>query len=137
MNPVAEVKTNPNPAPELAIVNGGNAMANSKDVVVTRVSTGGGLPFMKSTDSANWILVTGSSSGIGRATTFTLAENGYRVLAGVRKQEDVESLLAEAGTRRVVGAVDHSGCDGCRSDRSGSGNCQGQNRGWRQTPRSR
>jgi len=27
-------------------------------------------------------------------------------LAAVRKQEDVESLLAEAGTRRVVGAVE-------------------------------
>jgi NAD(P)-dependent dehydrogenase (short-subunit alcohol dehydrogenase family) len=61
---------------------------------------------MKSTNSANWILVTGTSSGIGRAATFTLAENGYRVLAAVRKQEDVESLLAEAGTRRVVGAVE-------------------------------
>lgn len=41
---------------------------------------------MKSTNSANWILVTGTSSGIGRAATFTLAENGYRVLAAVRKQ---------------------------------------------------
>ena len=61
---------------------------------------------MKSTNSANWILVTGTSTGIGRAATFTLAENGYRVLAGVRKQEDIESLLAEAGTRRVVGSVE-------------------------------
>ena len=61
---------------------------------------------MKSTNSANWILVTGTSTGIGRAATFTLAENGYRVLAGVRKPEDVESLLAEAGTRRVVGSVE-------------------------------
>ena len=61
---------------------------------------------MKSTDAANWILITGTSTGIGRAATFTLAENGYRVLAAVRKQEDVESLLAEAGTRRVVGAVE-------------------------------
>src|ERR1022692_2337205 len=41
-------------------------------------------PFMKSTNPANWILVTGTSSGIGRAATFTLAENGYRVLAAVR-----------------------------------------------------
>jgi NAD(P)-dependent dehydrogenase (short-subunit alcohol dehydrogenase family) len=61
---------------------------------------------MKSTNSANWILVTGTSTGIGRAATFTLAENGYGVLAAVRKQEDVESLLAEGGTRRVVGAVE-------------------------------
>jgi NAD(P)-dependent dehydrogenase (short-subunit alcohol dehydrogenase family) len=61
---------------------------------------------MESTNSANWILVTGTSTGIGRAATFTLAENGYRVLAAVRKQEDIESLLAEAGTRRVVGSVE-------------------------------
>ena len=61
---------------------------------------------MKSTNSANWILVTGTSSGIGRAATFLVAENGYRVLAGVRKQEDIESLLAEARTRRVEGSVE-------------------------------
>src|ERR1700676_2726683 len=61
---------------------------------------------MKSTDSASWILVTGTSTGIGRAATFTLAENGYRVLAAVRKQEDIESLLAEAGTRRVAGSIE-------------------------------
>jgi len=61
---------------------------------------------MKSTSSANWILITGTSSGIGRAATFTLAEKGYRVLAAVRKQEDAESLLAEAGTRRVVEGVE-------------------------------
>jgi hypothetical protein len=47
----------------------------------------------------------GCSNGVGRAATFVLAENGYRVRAGVRKQEGVESLLPEAGTRRVVGAV--------------------------------
>jgi NAD(P)-dependent dehydrogenase (short-subunit alcohol dehydrogenase family) len=61
---------------------------------------------MKSSNSANWILVTGTSTGIGRAATFTLAENGYRVLAAVRKQEDIESLLTEAGTRRVGGSVE-------------------------------
>src|SRR5580700_2132706 len=63
-------------------------------------------PFMKATNSANWILITGTSTGIGRAATFTLAENGYRVLAAVRKQEDIELLLAEAGTRRDVGYVE-------------------------------
>jgi NAD(P)-dependent dehydrogenase (short-subunit alcohol dehydrogenase family) len=61
---------------------------------------------MKPTNSANWILVTGTSTGVGRAATFTLAENGFRVLAAVRKQEDIESLLAEAGARRVVGSVE-------------------------------
>jgi NADP-dependent 3-hydroxy acid dehydrogenase YdfG len=52
------------------------------------------------------VLLTGTSTEIGRAATFTLAENCYRVLAAVRKQEDIESLLAEAGTRRVVGSVE-------------------------------
>src|ERR1700680_2699120 len=61
---------------------------------------------MKPTNSDNWILVTGTSTGLGRAATLTLAENGYRVLAAVRKQQDIESLLAEAGTRRGVGAVE-------------------------------
>ena len=61
---------------------------------------------MKSTNSANWILVTGTSTGIGRAATFTLAENGYRTLAAVRKQEDIESLLAEAETRLVLRSVE-------------------------------
>ena len=61
---------------------------------------------MKATSLANWILVTGTSTGIGRAATFTLAENGFRVLAAVRKQEDIESLLIEARTRRVVGSVE-------------------------------
>jgi NAD(P)-dependent dehydrogenase (short-subunit alcohol dehydrogenase family) len=50
--------------------------------------------------------VTGTSTGIGREATFTLAENGYRVLAGVRKQEDIDSLLAEARTRRVEGSIE-------------------------------
>jgi NAD(P)-dependent dehydrogenase (short-subunit alcohol dehydrogenase family) len=61
---------------------------------------------MTSTNYASWILVTGTSTGIGRAATFTLAENGYRVLAAVRKQKDIESLLAEAGTRRFGGSVE-------------------------------
>ena len=43
---------------------------------------------------------------VSTEATFTLAENRYRVLAAVRKQEDAESLLAEAGTRRVLGAVE-------------------------------
>jgi NAD(P)-dependent dehydrogenase (short-subunit alcohol dehydrogenase family) len=42
------------------------------------------------------VLVTGASTGIGRATALHLAENGYRVFAGVRKQKDADSLEAEA-----------------------------------------
>lgn len=40
-------------------------------------------------------LVTGSSTGIGRATTLRLARQGWRVLAGVRKASDGEALVAE------------------------------------------
>ena len=95
---------------------------------------------MKSTNSANWILVTGTSTGIGRAATFTLAENGYRVLAGVRKQEDVESLLAEAGTRRSCGrTVEPIMLDVTVASQITAAVeiVQGQNRGRRQTLRNR
>ena len=38
------------------------------------------------------VLISGCSSGIGQATARLLAEEGFRVLAGVRKQEDAEAL---------------------------------------------
>jgi NAD(P)-dependent dehydrogenase (short-subunit alcohol dehydrogenase family) len=41
------------------------------------------------------ILVTGASSGIGRACALRFAELGYRVLAGVRKEADGEALRNE------------------------------------------
>ncbi len=40
------------------------------------------------------VLVTGASSGIGRNLTETLAENGYHVYAGARKDEDLAELDA-------------------------------------------
>lgn len=45
------------------------------------------------------ILITGASSGIGRATALQLDAAGYMVLAGVRREEDAESLRAEATSR--------------------------------------
>ncbi len=39
-------------------------------------------------------LVTGASTGIGRATAVELAANGWRVFAGVRREEDADSLRA-------------------------------------------
>ncbi|MGE3962120.1 MAG: SDR family oxidoreductase [Dehalococcoidia bacterium] len=52
------------------------------------------------------VLITGASTGIGRATAIHLDGLGYRVLAGVRREEDAESLRAEASDRLVPVAVD-------------------------------
>jgi NAD(P)-dependent dehydrogenase (short-subunit alcohol dehydrogenase family) len=43
-------------------------------------------------------LVTGGTSGIGKATSFLLAGKGYEVYAGARNPADGETLVAEAET---------------------------------------
>jgi NADP-dependent 3-hydroxy acid dehydrogenase YdfG len=43
-------------------------------------------------DQQKAILVTGASTGIGRDIAETLAENGYYVYAGARKQADLDAL---------------------------------------------
>jgi NAD(P)-dependent dehydrogenase (short-subunit alcohol dehydrogenase family) len=45
--------------------------------------------------------VTGASTGIGRATALRLDASGWRVFAGVRRDEDAESLRA-AGSERLT-----------------------------------
>ncbi|MEJ2514860.1 MAG: SDR family oxidoreductase [Gammaproteobacteria bacterium] len=52
------------------------------------------------------VLVTGTSSGIGRATAITLAGRGWRVYAGVRKTADGEALVSEAGDSVVPVILD-------------------------------
>jgi NAD(P)-dependent dehydrogenase (short-subunit alcohol dehydrogenase family) len=42
-------------------------------------------------------LITGTSTGIGRATALRLLERGWTVLAGVRDEESGERLVGEAG----------------------------------------
>lgn len=51
-------------------------------------------------------LVTGSSTGIGRATALRLDREGWRVFAGVRKEDDAESLRSEASDRLVPVTLD-------------------------------
>jgi len=45
------------------------------------------------------IVITGASSGIGRATALLLDRLGHRVFAGVRKPSDGEALTAESSDR--------------------------------------
>ena len=47
------------------------------------------------------VVVTGASTGIGRATALLLDREGYKVFAGVRKQSDAESLK-QAGSDRLT-----------------------------------
>jgi NAD(P)-dependent dehydrogenase (short-subunit alcohol dehydrogenase family) len=51
------------------------------------------LPRMKS------VVITGASTGIGRATALHLDAKGWRVFAGVRKQSDADALRAQASER--------------------------------------
>jgi NAD(P)-dependent dehydrogenase (short-subunit alcohol dehydrogenase family) len=62
------------------------------------------------------IVITGCSTGFGRATALHLAERGWRVLATVRKEADRAGLLAQATAKgwqdRLIPVV----CDITRSD---------------------
>jgi NAD(P)-dependent dehydrogenase (short-subunit alcohol dehydrogenase family) len=51
-------------------------------------------------------LITGASTGIGRATALRLAGSGWTVLAGVRKTADGEALVAAGGERIVPLTLD-------------------------------
>jgi NAD(P)-dependent dehydrogenase (short-subunit alcohol dehydrogenase family) len=52
------------------------------------------------------VLITGASTGIGRATAVRLANAGWDVYAGVRKPEDGESVKAESPERITPVIVD-------------------------------
>jgi NAD(P)-dependent dehydrogenase (short-subunit alcohol dehydrogenase family) len=46
-----------------------------------------------------FVVVTGTSTGIGAATALHLADNGFHVLAGVRREADGDALHAQAPER--------------------------------------
>jgi len=52
-----------------------------------------------STDTSPAVVITGCSTGIGRATARLLDEKGYRVFPGVRKESDAQSLRDEGSER--------------------------------------
>jgi NAD(P)-dependent dehydrogenase (short-subunit alcohol dehydrogenase family) len=52
------------------------------------------------------VLVTGASTGIGRATALRLDAGGWRVFAGVRREADAESMREAASPRLVPVTLD-------------------------------
>jgi NAD(P)-dependent dehydrogenase (short-subunit alcohol dehydrogenase family) len=60
--------------------------------------------------SPHSVVVTGASTGIGRATVDTLVERGFHVFATVRKQSDADALTTDHGssiTPLLVDLLDH------------------------------
>lgn len=53
------------------------------------------------------VVITGCSTGIGRAAALHLAERGFHVLAGVRKEKDAESFRGQAAiTPAIIDVTD-------------------------------
>jgi NAD(P)-dependent dehydrogenase (short-subunit alcohol dehydrogenase family) len=61
-------------------------------------------------------VITGCSTGLGRATALHLAERGWQVMATVRKEADEASLLAEAAERGCQERLYMMLCDITRAD---------------------
>jgi NAD(P)-dependent dehydrogenase (short-subunit alcohol dehydrogenase family) len=64
-----------------------------------------------STSNSRAVVVTGTSSGIGRACALLLARQGFTVFAGVRKPADGEALQKDGGERVIpiqIDVTDHA-----------------------------
>jgi len=55
----------------------------------------------KKIDEDRSVLITGTSTGIGRACAVAFDQRGFRVFAGVRREEDGQSLVEETSDRLV------------------------------------
>ncbi len=53
--------------------------------------------------STRWALVTGTSTGIGRATVLQLVRQGVSVIAGVRRTVDADAIVKEAQAAALPG----------------------------------
>lgn len=71
--------------------------------------------------STGAVLVTGASSGMGKACALRLAQAGYTVFAGVRKEHDAQ-LLRQEGSSRLIPVIldvtnDHTIAEACQTIR--------------------
>src|SRR4051794_39238540 len=73
--------------------------------------------------NTGYVLVTGSSSGIGEACARHLAAQGFNVFAGVRKQEDGERVAGDRIEPLIIDVTDDASvADAAESIRSAVGN---------------
>ena len=63
------------------------------------------------------VVITGASTGIGRASAIDLAKRGFRVFAGVRRDEDGKRLATEAPgvTALILDVTDQGSIDATAS----------------------
>lgn len=66
---------------------------------------------MSAPDPHRTVVITGCSTGIGRATAIRLDRDGYRVFAGVRKPADGERLQSECSDRLMPVLIDVTNAD--------------------------